>query len=320
MPTAIWMIALAIAVFIAVIAWPSEYPTWFAPHRRWGENLGFLYDRFLATTRKRKALLGVFGSIGVAYLIVPATKVGMLSTDQAVWTMVLASLICAVSSISLLWREYRLRTRLADYSRGFELMFAAASFLMLVAGKSIADNEIQLLTHANPEEFSTASNALAAVYALWFWVFLCAIIMIPLALSPMIFLLKQRWPWSWQRVKRWATAPYRWSGQKTAFDSVEQLAILLGFYFSAVMLSGMSGSDWAVRMLKQTTVYIVVKTSFFQPDDETKQCMREGFDLIRIIGDGDRVLLTNGTDFESFKCDIVHMKSRRIHGAREHRQ
>lgn len=293
-----------IVVFIFVIAIPSEHAAWFAPHKRWSENLGFLQQCLSDFTKNRKALLSVLGAVVMTYLTVPLFEFGLISKSQAIWTLVLASLVCAAGSILLLWREYKLRTRLGSYSKAFELFLALASFTMLVFGKSIAENEIQLLTDANPEEFSTASHALAAFYALWLWSILGAFIMALLAFSPVLLTARQYWPWSWEKFRSLSATQQKWPRRKTGFESIEQFAILLGFSYSALTLSGISGSDWALERMKEATVFIVVQTSFFKPDMETEKCMKEGYGLIRIVGDGDRVVLTNGADFKSLKCDI----------------
>jgi hypothetical protein len=316
MLTAIGMIA----IFLAVIALPAEHPTWFAPHRRWSENSEFIYGRFFSFVGKRKALLCVFGSVAVTYLIVPAFEIGLVSKEQGAWTLVFASLICAGGSISLLWGEYNLRTKLAGYTRGFELVFATITFLMLVLGKSIAENEIQLSTNANPEEFSTASHALAALYALWFWVVLSSVVMAALAFFPLLFSFRQARPWSWEKLKKTVVTAQKWPRRKTAFESIEHLAILLGFFYSALTFSGISGSNWALERIKAATTLIIVKTSFFEPNMHTMPCMHDGFSLVRVIGDGDRVILTNGTDFESFKCDIASLENRQLRSAKEHRK
>ena len=287
---------------------------YFSPYPSWRQNVKYHFQQ--------SPDFAIAISIGAPYFVVYANAADLLAKKEAIITILATTIVGAIASVLLFLYKYRNTTWLKSIFIFFKTSFVFISFIVFGIGSAIADEEIQSLTMLNPEDFSTASQMLAGVFSIWLWIIIFSILFSMMAIIH-FFLMVPVWIresgrsglGKISRNNREPDEKSKSSGEKNIEDCADankissatevnrDFAIIPGLFLASIFPLSIVTSGWNIENLRSAVPAIVILTSFFDPTEKLKKCMEPGYTAIRIIGDGDRAVLSDGKAFKVVPCD-----------------
>lgn len=322
--------ALIYVLYIAIMSMPSKdlcsspYPTWIQNAEHHLQQSG----RFF---REKFAYVAVAISLAAPFLIVPAHNSRIVAKEDATIAIVASTAAGALASVFLLWKKYKNNSWLQGLFVPFQISIAAISYLFFSIGGAIADEEIQRLVAINPEELSTARALLAGLFAMWLWVVFFSCLLFAFGIFH-LFSMLYFWPIASSREARGQASSAHVmlaTEQETASTNEDKagaarhqnasdaelnkdVVIMAGLFSASLSLLSITASDWHTEKLRAAIPMFVLSTSFFGPTDKLKKCMAPGYATIRLIGDGDRAVISDGKkQFKVVPCDPHQSSSHR---------
>lgn len=314
-------ILLIFAICIAIMSMPSK-SSYCAPYPTWSQNVEYQFRQIGRFSIERLPYLSVLISIIAPFLMISAYSAEILEKETATMGVASTTAIGVLSSSILFWKRYSDLPRPKGLAIIFEISVAVASFIFFSIGKSIADEEIHILIELSPEEFSTASSLLAGIFSMWLWTILLSLLLLAFALLHSFSIF-----FSLLRDTNQRAAAVTWSGHVVSImegegvqvdgskggaehersisgaDFDKDVLMMTGLFLASLFSISIVTSGWNVDNLRSAVPMTVLTTSFFTPTQNLKKCMEPGYTAIRIIGDGDRAVLSNGKNFKVVPCD-----------------
>jgi hypothetical protein len=263
------------------------------------------FDLEIADFRRHPSAALVLASVLAFFFLAGFVSIDAVSKPTARWLFVGLMAVCALSSMRLVQTTWPLLARNLQ-NPGFILksLFLMVVFAITTLAQAFSESRIQEIVGESPGDFSSAGFALTGAYAFWLWLHIAAgvLLLIGTTVVAHFLLAPLRVP-----IKRFVF-PKAVVYHRVEHSPIASPVAFLGLFVPAVAILSLLVSPWWKIGFQTTTRDLFLLLSFSDSANMHRQCSTKPGQAVRIIDDGDRVLIHSNGKLLHRKCSEPQTK------------